>query len=147
MWSSTNSAIAVTAALVLTAQTTVSATASLDALQWSKRALVVFSPSRSDDRARSFDAMLSAASCEIEDRDLTVIRVASQHAAADPEAQRLRMRFDVEPHDFRIVLIGKDGGEKLRLDEVPELSSIFALIDGMPMRRAEMREQDRACSQ
>jgi hypothetical protein len=35
------------------------------------------------------------------------------------------------------VLIGKDGGEKLRVNDVPNLATIYAVIDGMPMRSAE----------
>jgi hypothetical protein len=51
---------------------------------------------------------------------------------------------------FEIVLIGLDGGIKLRQDSSPEkdnlffadpLAELYALIDGMPMRRAEMRRQ------
>lgn len=39
----------------------------------------------------------------------------------------------------RTVLIGKDGGVKDASGEL-NLPELFALIDGMPMRRAEMRE-------
>ena len=42
---------------------------------------------------------------------------------------------------FWIVLIGKDGGVKLRSDDAG-LDQIFDLIDSMPMRQAEMREQE-----
>jgi len=40
---------------------------------------------------------------------------------------------------FTVVLIGKDGGEKLRREEGANLGEIFGLIDTMPMRRREMR--------
>jgi len=40
---------------------------------------------------------------------------------------------------FMVVLIGKDGGEKLRREEGATLGEIFGLIDTMPMRRREMR--------
>lgn len=39
-----------------------------------------------------------------------------------------------------VVLVGKDGGVKQRQSEL-ELKEIFHLIDQMPMRQAEMREQ------
>jgi hypothetical protein len=38
-----------------------------------------------------------------------------------------------------VVLIGKDGGEKLRREEGGTLREIFGLIDTMPMRRREMQ--------
>jgi hypothetical protein len=42
----------------------------------------------------------------------------------------------------RVLLIGKDGGVKGRYDSL-DLDAIFTRIDGMPMRRAEMRRQQR----
>ena len=44
-----------------------------------------------------------------------------------------------------MLLVGKDGGEKLRTTEVPDLAAVFGLIDGMPMRREEMRERGTSC--
>lgn len=41
---------------------------------------------------------------------------------------------------FRLLLIGKDGGVKLRKDTPVSVEDIFGLIDSMPMRQREMRE-------
>ena len=54
------------------------------------------------------------------------------------QARRLLSEFGIGANTFSAVLIGKDGGEKLRVNEVPDLRAIFAVIDGMPMRSAEM---------
>ena len=35
-------------------------------------------------------------------------------------------------------LVGKDGSVKLRSDEPLDLTEVFQVIDGMPMRQAEM---------
>ena len=42
---------------------------------------------------------------------------------------------------FTALLVGKDGTVKHRFDEPVGPEEIFALIDAMPMRRREMREQ------
>ena len=42
---------------------------------------------------------------------------------------------------FRVVLIGKDGGVKLRQEEPISVADLFALIDSMPMRKQEMRQR------
>jgi len=42
---------------------------------------------------------------------------------------------------FTVYLIGLDGGIKMKKHKVVNLSTIFSLIDGMPMRRAELRGQ------
>lgn len=41
--------------------------------------------------------------------------------------------------EFEVVLIGLDGGIKLRQNEILQTEKLFSLIDSMPMRRAEMR--------
>lgn len=44
------------------------------------------------------------------------------------------------PKDFKgVLLIGKDGGVKLRQPFEVERETIFTLIDGMPMRRSELK--------
>ena len=94
--------------------------------------------------------------------DLKDPRVARQHAALDHQADALRER-DVVVQDltpevarrhrpelgvgprvtFEVLLVGKDGGVKLRRDEPVAASEIIALIDTMPMRRNEMRRVGR----
>ena len=56
------------------------------------------------------------------------------------EWQWLRERYNMEAGATELVLIGKDGGVKERLREI-DLPRLFAAIDRMPMRRAEMRRQ------
>ncbi len=41
---------------------------------------------------------------------------------------------------FRIYLIGLDGGIKMQKQNPVNISTIFSLIDGMPMRQAELRK-------
>ena len=40
---------------------------------------------------------------------------------------------------FEVVLIGLDGGIKLRQTKLVSLDKLFTLIDGMPMRRNELK--------
>lgn len=40
-----------------------------------------------------------------------------------------------------VILIGKDGGVKLRKKFIVEANEVFELIDQMPMRRAEMKNR------
>jgi hypothetical protein len=43
---------------------------------------------------------------------------------------------------FTVVLIGKDGSEKFRSHEPVGPAQLFALIDAMPMRQAELRKKN-----
>ena len=51
----------------------------------------------------------------------------------------IQTRFEGRP--FSVSLIGKDGGEKLHRQQPVTPEEIFALVDTMPMRRAEMLER------
>ena len=42
--------------------------------------------------------------------------------------------------DFEVILIGLDGGVKLRQEDVLSQKKLFQIIDAMPMRRSEMKE-------
>ena len=85
-------------------------------------------------------------------------RVSQQHAALERDAAALRERDvvvqtltpEAARHErpelgvttratFQVLLVGKDGGVKLRRDTPVALAEITALIDTMPMRQSEMR--------
>jgi hypothetical protein len=61
------------------------------------------------------------------------------------EAQRLASEFGIGANGFSVVLIGKHGGEELRVKDVPDLQAISAVIDGMPMRDREMSTDSGRC--
>lgn len=52
----------------------------------------------------------------------------------------LRRRFEVPAGEFRAILVGKDGGAKLRSASPIPSSKLFAEIDAMPMRQDETRK-------
>ena len=47
------------------------------------------------------------------------------------------------PREFTVILVGLDGGEKLRRDGLIAVETLNARIDAMPMRRRELREDGR----
>ncbi len=55
------------------------------------------------------------------------------------EQASIRRRFHVQPNNFTVILIGKDGGEKLRSHQLISLETLRSTIDAMPMRQDEMR--------
>ena len=58
-----------------------------------------------------------------------------------PERDELRQRYGVAPDTFAVLLIGKDGGVKLRSGRPFALHALFDAIDAMPMRQDEMRRR------
>ena len=57
------------------------------------------------------------------------------------ERDELRQRYNVAPDAFAALLIGKDGGVKLRSGRPFALHALFDAIDAMPMRQDEMRRR------
>ena len=104
------------------------------------RHLLLFAPSASDDRLARMERALEEHATAVSDRDLVVHRATD---GPDADSASLRDSWDVPADAFCVILVGKDGGEKLRRYEPVDLQEIFALIDAMPMRRREMRERGR----
>jgi len=84
----------------------------------------------------------------MEDRDLVVFSVFVQGpsrmnatAIDRQEADSIRDRFAIPPNAFSLILIGKDGGIKLKRKDQVDLAEVFELIDSMPMRRNEMLQK------
>lgn len=142
--------------LVLTG-VTAAAAGSLDDYRWKHRLLLVFGETHDGTGIVEFRETLDAARCELEARDLLVGWFFADEPARigndsldDRRAQAIRRMAQPAAGGVTVVLVGKDGGVKSRYDRAPPLADVFALIDGMPMRRAEMRSgapdrRDGAC--
>ena len=70
----------------------------------------------------------------LEDRDIKVTVV----EAGDHYAKT----YKVEAGVFTFVLVGKDGTEKYRSEKLVTTDKLFSLIDAMPMRKREMRNDN-----
>ncbi|MBY0287893.1 MAG: DUF4174 domain-containing protein [Mycobacteriaceae bacterium] len=132
-----------------------SATAAADELgnyRWEHRPLLVFAATDSDPRLVETLNRIEASRCDFVSRDMVLgLVVTGGNSTLDgqvintDEPQRLRDRYAIGENAFSVLLIGKDGGEKLRVDEVPDLQAIYDLIDGMPMRTREMSANPSRC--
>lgn len=52
--------------------------------------------------------------------------------------KQLFKKYGLKKDEFTFVLIGLDGGEKMRATKIVSLNKLFGKIDRMPMRRSEM---------
>ncbi len=94
------------------------------------RKLLIFGPTQPQYEKQIF--LLKQDSAGMAERDLVVVTVADD---------QLIRKYRVAPNQFFLILVGKDGGEKLRSVEPVKLDTIFRLIDSMPMRQTEMRQR------
>ncbi|MBE7181716.1 MAG: DUF4174 domain-containing protein [Terriglobus roseus] len=124
----------------------------LAALRDTARPLLIFA-GPGDSRAQQQYAILSAHAANARERDmrvalLTTAPIRLQDGSRPPEASfssgeqaHLRQRFHIAPGEFTVILVGKDGGEKLRSSDVIPWQKLASTIDSMPMRRDEMKQR------
>lgn len=103
----------------------------LDALKWRSRPVLVFADDPAGAAYRAQFALLRKARAGVEERDIIVF---SDTAPGSSGALRARLKVE----GFTLVLIGKDGGVKLRADSPVAPEDLFRTIDRMPMRQREM---------
>lgn len=112
----------------------------LSSLQWQNRIIVVNDVADAEKTV----PLLEGKAAGIADRDLIWLVFQGSETASNypgklaPELKaNVLQTYAIEPG--QVILIGKDGGVKSRLEQV-DLEALFADIDAMPMRRREMRE-------
>ncbi|WP_240473521.1 DUF4174 domain-containing protein [Thioclava indica] len=108
------------------------ADASLDALIWQKRPIVVFADSPFDPAFKDQMRLLEERWPELAARDVMVI---ADTAPNPPSSVRLKLR----PRGFSLVIIAKDGTVNLRKPRPWDAREIIRSIDKMPIRREEIR--------
>ena len=124
------------------------ATNLMSELTWEKRVLLIFAADELDDGFQSQERILEAIGGGLLERDMIVIRAFADNRILIDEqshgqsAPGFYQRFAVDKNEFRVILVGKDGGVKLDSVSAVSGNDLFALIDSMPMRRSEMLQHD-----
>lgn len=118
----------------------------LEQFAWKNRVILVFHSESHVGTALEQVALFKKRQKEFNDRDLVLgVIDGGRKGAIDgtlidaKDAAGLQQTFNPTNGDFLVVLIGKDGSVKLKEQTVVPASTIFNLIDSMPMRRSEMR--------
>ncbi|MCS3902274.1 hypothetical protein J2T55_000270 [Methylohalomonas lacus] len=111
-----------------------------------QRPLLVFSPDNKHAAYQETTRAVAARQEGFDRRDMVLLSVFRNTGSADDyylssaDANQLRDRYDIADEEFRLLLIGKDGGIKFESNEAANLDELFELIDAMPMRQREMRQ-------
>ena len=101
---------------------------------WQKRPIVVFADSDQDPRFREQLELLAARPDALEARDVVILTDTNPNELSD-------LRRKLRPRGFMLVLIGKDGGVKLRKPFPWSVRELSRSIDKMPLRLEELRSQ------
>lgn len=113
----------------------------LEDFKWKNRLLLLFSPDQNHADLSKQKDLIGKNTQGVAERDLLVLELApnGKHAA---HRQELLTLFGVEEQAYTLILVGKDGLEKYRSQKQVPMQEIFSIIDQMPMRRQEMRNQE-----
>ncbi len=106
----------------------------LDQHLWQDRVVLLFADDLNDPDMNTTRSALIGNLSGVHERDIVIYVLKS----TSPTGRR----FDATGQGFTFVLLGKDGGEKLRSTSVVTLQTLYETIDSMPMRQVEMRERD-----
>lgn len=117
--------------------------------RWENRLLLIFSPTITNARFDDIYKAVQQNQPEVHDRDLKVFYlIKNGQSSVDGNninketASAIREKYVITDDEVTLILIGKDGGEKLRQRNDISLNEIFNRIDQIPMRKAEMEERN-----
>lgn len=90
-------------------------------------------------------AQLQVETDGLRERDLKVVcwlqqgeSYAEEMSIGETIAAQIRLQFAVEPEEFAVILVGKDGTQKHRYAHPITAEELLGAIDTMPMRQQEM---------
>jgi NADH dehydrogenase [ubiquinone] 1 alpha subcomplex assembly factor 1 len=119
---------------------------SLESVRWKNRVLILAAPTADDTRLGAQLLEVARTRAAFEERDLLLVVLAGSsgsragnRALTTDEAAAIRRAVDIDPGSFAVRLVGKDGGVKHAAGAPVPIGDVYARIDRMPMRRAEMR--------
>jgi hypothetical protein len=101
---------------------------------WTNRPVVIFADNAADPRFQEQMERLSEDQHMLAERDVIVL------TDTDPKA-RSALRKKLRPRGFMLVIIGKDGGVKLRKPHPWSVREITRSIDKFPSRLREVEER------
>ena len=116
--------------------------------RWENRLLLIFSPTITNTQFDDMYKAIQRSQPEVDDRDLKIMYLIEKgQSSVEGEninvetANAIREKYVVRDGNVSVILIGKDGGEKLRQRSDFNLNEIFKRIDQMPMRKAELEDR------
>ncbi len=114
--------------------------------EWKNRIALVFGDDSEALVNKQIDELTSAPE-EIADRDLMLFYIGDEFYEIPGKeihkkikSSEIRNRYEVDENEFRFILLGKDGGVKFNKTSFVKNQTLFAIIDTMPMRQREMRQ-------
>lgn len=114
--------------------------------KWQERVLLIYSKHKNSEHLNNQISTLLKKKTELEERKIMIYTISENQFRTNFSENWLPSNFNFKKYnknneDFLAVLIGLDGGVKLKQTTLLTTSKLFGLIDGMPMRRRELNSK------
>ena len=116
----------------------------MDKHQWENRVLLVFADDKNSEELKEQIQVFESNIKELKERKLVVYQILPtlfnfNFDESWQTTSKYYRKFNADKTKFKVILIGLDGGIKLEQKQVLSKEKLFSLIDGMPMRKREIR--------
>ncbi|WP_115461981.1 DUF4174 domain-containing protein [Winogradskyella aurantiaca] len=121
----------------------------LSGYQWHNRLLVISNPLNNLEKETEQLELLGSLDQDFKERKILVLKLTNHNYTvlnsnvttntSDPIGIE---GLTLSEKEFSILLIGLDGGIKLRQNQSIKRDELFAIIDGMPIRQSELRQKN-----
>lgn len=122
---------------------------SLKTHQWQNRILLVIAEDTSNINFQKQIKYLQSNKEDLTERKLLIYKVfpnqyikGLDNSITEP-SNDLYQKYNSKSASFKVVLIGLDGGVKLKQKDIITLEQLKGIIDAMPMRMEELRKKER----
>ena len=117
----------------------------LNTYQWNHRLVLLLTADSNQAQFQEQLALFDKDKDGLVERKLKIISATPSHSRSGSKAWGKNAELYQKYHrkgDFEFILIGLDGGVKLRRSDLMSLKALYRIIDSMPMRAAEMRRKN-----
>jgi len=114
--------------------------------KWENRVLLVFTHKKNDEIFNKQISNLLKEKKGLTERKLIIYQFVKDQYSINFDSKWLlfslkKSKYKTESENFKVVLIGLDGGVKLEQTSFLSTKKLSIIIDGMPMRRNEIRNK------
>ena len=113
--------------------------------QWKNRLVLIITKDLTSNIFKRQNETLASKTEELKQRKILIYKIIPENYQFEYsnkntiQNDKMFRKYNKADSMFKLILIGLDGGIKLEQTEFLSTEKLFAIIDGMPMRRSEIR--------
>jgi hypothetical protein len=115
--------------------------------QWEHRVLLIFSEDKDGEKLKNQIEILSKDKSGLVERKLKIYQFSEKQYTTDFNSiwfssNLMEKKYQRDAEDFKVVLVGLDGGIKFEQKSILTIEQLFGIIDGMSLRKQELKSKN-----